>query len=679
MKKCYLTLLLAGGLTGVLFSQTSENTYIAGNQVIKIQPNTLFYTGSDMVLTAQADQPSVLMNEGKIKINGDFVSANSSDGGSFLNVWNAEDNYGQVIINENSTSSGRMAMQKPSINPGTFTWGQFAIPYQFGSAEEAFETLFTGVQYQTNNPGGASNRYYHSIMTWDNMTRPEYDHIPPGTSIKPTDYVILNLTNHTELIDQMAGIRQAYGGTPANGTHSVSYNSGMYRDVSVPWSTWMTQRNWYNEAYSTYIEEHIRQSNSTHYGRYYFQFGNPYTSNIDLSYIGLSEIDGDSNPSYVQGLMGVVKIMGTGWNAVSGIENPLAIRAIWNGSEWGGDPDALLIRPFEGFYIGLKSEVETTRGVRSFVFNDGLKTFSMTPAEAENVLGDFGDVTTTRHFVDTNFQGNTTEDRLITNQFITVSPNVDRKAFYQLKLTLYTEDDINTGNSVFVIVDSKSQTGIAQPLESDYTDFTSGFFLSQENADGSEVSISNRVMQINAVNPRYVAKPIPLFLKKSANDMNGYFLKADLFYQNIFSKLKQEDINFIDGNSFFFYDKAMDVLLPITTDFSYYIERSDEPQSNRYVIYWNGGPETGVDRMSVEETLASTTQVYKDGDVHKIRFDKSWSTADVTVYDLAGRVILERNGVPTQTDYVLELPKTMVYVVKIKSNTGETSTQKIVR
>lgn len=678
MKKCYLALLLAGGLTGVLCSQTSENAYITGNQVIKISANTLLYTGKDLVLTAQADQPGVVMNEGKIKINGNFVSANTSDGTSFLNVYTNEDNYGQVIINQNSTSTGRLAIQKPSIDPDTFTWGQFAIPFQFSTVKEAFETLFSGVQYQTNIPGGGSNRYYHSIMTWDNTTRPEYDHIAPGIPINPTDYVIINLTNHEGLINQMEDIPwQTYAGTPANRQYSVQYFPGMYRDVTVPWNSWKTLKNIYNETYASYIEEHIRDGSSPHYGRYYFQFGNPYTSNIDLSYIGLSEIDGDSNPSYVQGLMGVVKITGTGWSPEFGILNPTAIRAVWSGTEWGGDPEALLIRPFEGFYIGLKSDGTATRGMRSFIFNDDLKTFSMTPAEAENVLE--AEPNVDRYFADTDFQGSTAEEKLITNQFITINPNVDRKAFYQLKLELYTEDDIYTGNSVFVIVDSKSQSGIDQPLEADYTDFNFGFFLSQENADGSEVNVANRVMQINAIHPRFVAKPIPLFFKKSGNDLNGYFLKADLFYQNIFSKLKKEDVNFMDGNSFFFYDKAMDVLLPITTDFSYYIERSDEPQSNRYVIYWNGGPESGIDRMSVEEPLASTTQVYKDGEVHKIRFDKTWSSADVAVFDLAGRVILENYNVPTHTDYVLELPKAMVYVVKIKSNTGETLTQKIIR
>lgn len=665
MIKCFLPLFFAVAMSGALLSQS---TYITGNEPVVIKSNTLFYTAQDFVLVAQADQSGVLTNAGKIRINGNFENANTTDGSNFINTWTAADNYGQVSINDEKTSTGKLTMQKQTIDPETFTWGQFAIPYQFSTVSEAFLTLFD-LQYKTS--GG---RYGHSIMTWDNQTRPEYDHIAASTPINPTDYVLLNLVNHPHLISHMGDGTDVlnYVGTPANGTHSPIYRPAMYRDINVPWSTWKSQKNWYNERYDSYIEEHIRVQNSTHHGRYYFQFGNPYTSNIDLSYIGVAE-----NDSYVQGLLGVVKITGTGWNPTSGIQSPQAIRAIWDGTQWGGDAEALIVKPFEGFYIGLKSDSSTTRGDRTFKFNDGLKTFSMTAADHENVVNQEVPVSSGRYFSGSDFQETNSEDKLVFNPSLT---NVygSRSSFYQLKLSLITEDGINTGNDVFIIVDSKSQTGIAQPLEAEYTDFNWGFFLSQENADGTEV-MANRVMQINVVNPRYVAKPIQLFFKKITNDVNGYYLKGELFYKNIFSKLKPEDVNFIDGNSYFFYDKEMDVLLPVTADFSYYIERADQPQTDRYVVYWNGGPDSNFGRMDVSEEQVSLTQIYKDGDVHKIRFDKSWNSADIAVYDMAGRAIFKESGVKTQLDYTIELPKTMVYVIKIQSDTGETWTRKIVK
>lgn len=671
MKKYYLPLMCVGLLSNALLSQ---NTYVTGNVNVKVQPNTLFYHGSDFVITDDVTDDAVIKNEGNIKIIGNFTNSagNGTDGGNFVNLWTAVNNYGQVIINQSSASDGMLTMEKKAINPAEFSWGQFAIPFTFSTVKEAFETIFPGVTYQ------AGTRYNHSIMTWDNITRPEYDHIAPTVAINPTDYVILNLTTHPALMAHMDSgdpVLQ-HAGTPANAAYSVAYKPAMYKDVSVPWSTWQTQKNIYNERYSTYIEEHLRVPNSDHHGRYYFQFGNPYTSNIDLSHIGTNAVPGDTDGVYVADLLGVVKISSMFWDSTNGVdvEGVGMIRATYNSAtnQWGGNPDALIVRPFEGFYIALNSTASRTD--RTFTFNEGLKTFSNVPS---GVVGaDPGDVL--GKSIETSSDEVSAEDRSLNSTSLSVISINSRKSFYQLGLNLFTEDGVQTGNTVYIIVDSNSKTGADQALESDYTDFQKGFFLTQEKSDGSEITTPNRVMQINAVHPKYVSKPIQMFFKKGTQDMNGYVLKADLFYKNIFNKLKMEEVNFADGNSFFFYDKAQDVLLPITTDFSYYIERPEETLSSRYVVYWNGGP-VSADKRNVSDELAGSTQVYKDGDVHKIRFDESWESADISVYDLAGRAVFKKEGVKTDVDYVLDLPNTLVYVVKMQSNTGETVTQKIVR
>src|SRR5690606_21938329 len=99
----------------------------------------------------------------------------------------------------------------------------FAIPYQFSNAQTAFATLF--------GPGfvGSGNRYSHSFMTWDNMTRPEFDQIGASAQLNPTDYVILNLAPGSSLVTLMGdgnGILP-YAGVPANGAHNPSFNPSM--------------------------------------------------------------------------------------------------------------------------------------------------------------------------------------------------------------------------------------------------------------------------------------------------------------------------------------------------------------------------------------------------------------------------------------------------------------------
>lgn len=673
MKKYYLPFIALGLFSGTLLSQ---NTFVTGNAKVKIQPGTLFYHGGNFTVKAAANNASVIENDGNIRIRGAFANE-VSGGANFVSTYDElTDNYGQVIIaSANPTvvnsALNRLTMQKMSIDPGTFSWGQFAIPYHFENAQAAFNALYPGVTFV-----GSGRRYVHSIMAWDNMGRPEYDQKGSAVVMSPTDYVILNLTsgalagymgNGDELMN--------YPGTPANGVHNVAYKPAIYEQENVAWNTWKVKRNSHGEQYVTYIEEHLRDDNSTHFGRYYFQFGNPYTSNIDLSRIGTDETNGDG--VFVDNLLGVVKITGMQWAEGSGVEvaNVGEIRATYTAGTdtWAGNPDALLVKPFEGFYIGLTDNVPNRAIERTFTFNDGLKTFSNVP------FAERGGTITPKMFNGNSSDVTMGQERALIDSNLSHNYNPSRSSFYQLGLNLYTEDGMKTGNTVYVVVDSNSQNGIAQPLEADYTDFQMGFFLTQETSDGSEVEQPNRTMQINTVHPKYVSKPIPLYFKTSESDINAYYLKADLFYKSIFNKLKTEDINFVDGNSYFFYDKAQDILLPITTDFSYYIERAEEALSSRYVVYWNGGPITDQRKLDVTDELAGTTQVYKDGEVHKIRFNESWLTADIAVYDLAGRSIFKKAGVKTDIDFTLDLPNTSAYVVKIQSNNGEIVTQKIIR
>lgn len=674
MKKFYLPLLCMGLLSTTLFSQ---NTFVTGNATVKVQPNTLFYHGGNFTVKAAASDPSVIINSGNIKINGSFVNE-VPEGKNFVSTYvdTPAESYGQVIINDDiatvlNSTQNMLSMEKKAINPLTSTWGQFAIPYQFTNVQTAHQKLFPNIAFV-----GAGSRYNHSVMTWDNMTRPEYDHIANGVVIKPTDYVILNLASGSPLEDYMGNGTDilTYSGTPANAMYDVKFRPTIY--PNKPWDQWKNSQNIYREKYVTYIEEHLRVSTSPDFGRNYFQFGNPYTSNIDLSKIGTNATPGDTDGVYVKDLLGVVKIVGMYWEEDEGVDvaGVTHKRATYNSgtNTWGGDAEALIIKPFEGFYVGLTAAA--TQEERTFSFNDGLKTFSNTPALTPSggvvLVGKTSDVETFSESPDS-------YDKM--SQNLSLSSVSNRSSFYQLGLNLYTEENVKTGNVVYVIVDSNSQSGITQPLEAIYTDFYKGFFLTQENTDGSEVTTPNQVMQINTVHHKYVSKPIQLFFQTPENDYSGYYLKADLFYKNIFNKLKLEDGNYVDGNSFFFYDKVQDVLLPVTTDFSYYIERPEETQSSRYVVYWNGGPIDNKGKMEVADELAGTTQVYKDGDFHKIRFDENWSSADIAVYDLAGRSVFKEDNVKTDVDYVLDLPKTIVYVVKIQSNSGETVTQKIIR
>lgn len=669
MKKSYF-FLNALFLSGLFINNVySQEAYVAGNAKVKINPNTLVYFGDGLTLKNEVNQANVVENAGNIIIQSGFTNAGAADGAdgkNFISTWTNAANYGQVIIQQDVSTTSKLTMEKGAIDPSIFTWGQFAIPYAFDSPNEAMLALF-------GNPFTGSSRYYSSLMKWDNLQKPEFDQLTPAgtgaTGLNPGDYVILNLTYYSggikqQMMDAFNGSgKLAYSGAPTNQLINQSFAAEIYPDTDTAWNTWKEQKNSYNERYKTYISDDVREGTTDNYGRYFFQFGNPYTSNIDLSYIG-TDTETVNDGIKIDKLMSVSKIGSEEWSFESGSTVVSSVRAIWNGSSWSGNPEALVIKPFETFILGLYHDADRT--TYNFDFNDNLKTF-------ESVPGVGG------------FAGNTTvNDKMNTGTLVMAfdPTSATKHVFYQLGLRLYDADDNYTNNEVYVVVGAvnKVQNGTNDKYESEYADFDNrtGFYLAQENADGSEVTSTDRKLYINAVNTQYEAKPIQLFFNRKANDSEGYYVKSSLFYGDIFHQLDSEDLNFYGNNSYYFYDKTDDILLPIDTEFSYYIEPSSNSLESRYQVFWNGGPQQN--KLNVEEKIlpGSQTFVYKNQEKQMVRFSDEFSTAEIKVYDLSGRNILTHTNVKTDLDFELNLPAKGVYVVKILSDTGVTYTQKII-
>lgn len=652
----------------------SQDAYVTGNQKVKVMPNTLVYFGGDLNLTSGATNDFVLENAGNVMIMGNFTNAGdtSDNGANFVSTWtnnNTQGGYGQVIINEGSTAED-LAMEKGKLNPATLDWGQFAVPFNFTSANAAMVALFGGPYV---NGTGMYARYRNSMMVWDNTNKPEFDHLNSSSAISSSKYIILNLVYDTSGIKLFMGDgtgKAQYHGKPSNGVHSESWATSSY--PTSDWNVWKNLKNSHNERYSTYIVDQVRTATDVDYGRHHYQFGNPYTSNITLAYLGSTA--GQDGPNddgnKIDNLVAVTQYGAVDWDIANGVTSASSVTATYNSgtNQWAGKASALIAKPFEPFVIVLDAPVASTGSIN---FSDKMKTFKMPGTDGTPIILPLTGKNAS------NGQADLGQGDIDGKVGAPVRPR-----FYQVELTLHNNDDTPTTNRVYVAVTSTVQDGVPNNLESEYADFGSrtGFYLGQENADGSPVNTTSRKMQINTVNINYVSKPIQLFFKRNGNDTNGYNLKANLFYRDIFTEVLPEQGNFIDGNSFFFYDKVEDVLLPITTDFNYYVEISENAVENRYQVYWNGGPVSGKGG-NVEETtdaLASTS-IYKDENLHKVRFNENWTTADLNVYDMSGRNIMTFTGIDTKSDFALNLPKAGVYVVKIESNTGEVYTQKVIK
>lgn len=658
MRTSYLLLSMGLGLIfGPCFSQ---NTFITGSTPIEVKAETLVYFGQNLELTSGAVNGAspVLTNSGNIRVGGTFTNA-SPTADNFVNTWTDNGSYGQVIISDQTAAVGQLAMEKGVISSAAYSWGQFSIPFNFTNAEDAMQGLF-GVPYSNG-----ISRYYASMMTWNNTDEPRFDHLASSSVINPTDYVILNLTYSSAGIKDIMDTnpKLTYKGTPSNVQHfPAPGNIGMY-DPGMPWETWKDKTNIYNEKYSSYIDDPLRDKlTDSDYGKYIYQYGNPYTSNLNLAYIGMDSTEGHDDGVEIENLAGVAQINSAHWLYGTGLTTSNMLKATYDSStnQWAGDKEALIVKPFEPFLIVLSSPDESP----AMNFTDGLKTFAM--EVGTDVGGDWNPLIGGK-----------------TNQTQTDQPVAEegfyQDDFYQLRLKLYDEEGNETGNRVIIVVSGGVENEVPNSFEAEYFDFAgSGFYLAQERADGGHVTASQRRMDINAVNIDFVGKPIPMLFDRVEGDNTSYKIKAELFKGSIFNKLKNENENFDDGNTFFIYDNETDQLAEVRNGSVFNIlPIPANGQKNRYEVYWNEGP-SGKE-MGTSDELASATIIYKDNDSHFVKFSDKWSSAEVKVYDLSGRNIMTFDKVDTKNNLEIKLASRGVYAVKIKSNTGEVYTQKIIK
>ena len=61
-----------------------------------------------------------------------------------------------------------------------------------------------------------------------------------------------------------------------------------------------------------------------------------------------------------------------------------------------------------------------------------------------------------------------------------------------------------------------------------------------------------------------------------------------------------------------------------------------------------------------------------------MKFDKNWKTADVSIFDASGKIISKKENVNCHNDFIIDANLVSgIYIVKITSDNGESTTSKI--
>ncbi|HEY4540172.1 MAG TPA: T9SS type A sorting domain-containing protein [Faecalibacter sp.] len=711
MKKNLLTLSF---LAAAAFA-FAQDTYIGDKAVVKVQPNTLFYHGGNVKLTPStgsgAPLTEVVKNQGNIKVQGQFENTiNSANGAEFVNIWTDANNFGQLIINESSTSTGKVAMERSLPNVELIDEYIIALPFK-STVKDVYNSLtnydFPGTITNTFSGNCAvnvrcDNRYTQSVFVWDNLET-EFDAVVESDVINPANRYLLNTRANTTLKQKLAEIKTGLGtdpnvikkialsGTPANQVISLNLKSGLKNNdqsyESQTYAQWKNKLNNYSETYNSYIGNQVSASivdGNLLFGKNLHRLGNPFTSNLDLSDISINNTWIKFNTA--SGLVAPTEAFSNAlrfrifklandfsivWNPQTGNTSTQGTTTTFNAYLsknpnntstpyfWTGSPEALLIKPYETFYLDYytinRNGNGTTRIIDAEVrLGDQQKTFSQSFVDTNSNTGVFARGVRSA--------SNNNVSTLLANESLQAKGLVTDFDFTQLEAYL-SQNSILQGSAAYLLNANFMNTGTDTSSKS--TD--NPIFFYEETADGN-VLLNSETISNYFNSEDYIGKPLRLGFKNLTAGIE-YQVNINLYEYSILNKV--ENLNL---GRYFLLDKLTDTVTEVNalTQLTFV---ADENTNDRFEFYWNESPRT----LSTEDIVKNTTYIFKDNNAQFVRFEDNNTTADVEIFDITGRSIQKNKNVSTASDYRLNLTNIPnVYVVVVTYKDGKVVTKKTI-
>ncbi|MDH1602024.1 T9SS type A sorting domain-containing protein [Empedobacter sp. GD03739] len=710
--------LLALFALGAIYSASAQTTYVKDQAVVAVKPNTLLYMGNGLEISSS--KANTIINEGNIQIklsnlqpgtgssilgpstdtkyyfkNYDTDGSTINDGSNFVNTYTDATHYGQVMFMVTTGNSdarhgtydriqGKLTMQQKYANPANYNWLPISFPFTNDKVDNLYQNTFglTPIHHADTD----KYRYNDSYLGWDSGDSYYKTETANPALISGNTHghlYILNLVNDpikttfsTNSLDTNARIN--YKGIPwsnisinailnksgVSGNSTWSTSGAKYTSTD-PWSVWSERKAPSGERYRTFIGDSFDSytTNSTTFGKYLINYGNPFTHNLDLNKVFSKYYSQKADLQAIQKVGSQVKwVHGTG-NTTPTQGTLKVAKASVDGSGnilWTGDAAALILKPFEIVTIKLNKESDKSH---QFYFTDNdtssngdYKTFAMT-ANGASVNGT---VQSRQSVNDVSFTTNQNDK----------SDDFSNPSLYQLGLQISSKDG-NTTNNVYFTAVNENVTGNREQFELDFNDFgtNSGFWLNQEAADGTYDNGS--YLYINGFNMNdYVAKPLRITFYKNPKDTNTTFTLGANLAEG--STLNDGLERLSNGNKFYFVDTKENKSIEITKDFTYTFEAA-EMTSDRFVVYWNALPKTlGTGEAEVNK---NKTFIYKNNDSsNSIRFSKKNLIANISIYNMSGQLVLSKENVTTSVDYSINNLENGMYIVNIQysDNTVET-------
>lgn len=680
--------LLALGAIALGFSFNAQTlTYVDEGAKFYVSSGALVYSGGDWELNANT--AATVENRGAIMIVGNYKKGTrsnaASDGKEFVNVWTATNDYGQVqILSSNGMTDALMTVQRPAA-PTSYFGGSFPISFPF---KDQVNYVMTAFGLPTTSFKGTcgidvncgASRYDMTMHKWNN-SKIHGDAVVSGANFKAGDYYFLNLRSTSGLQPYMTGIIN-YKGTPApvayasTGIASVipSMTESAFSDLG--YNDWKTKVNPYNEKYESYMG-YVNSTNK-YTGKNIYRFGNPYTSNLDLTAVDginawLRITNASGNRTLKQSTTDLLikdfyitkrtPSYDVIWNPANGSTNVNAdyYSAKFDGTNWVGNPEALIIKPLETFNLNFPLLNLSALGSRivhlDVNFTDFHKTFKY-PA-----VGTSTTVTAPKNAMmvakKTSVVGRSAQT-LSASTVDRSHSTVNNDGFYQAEVFLLKNNSVEAAPVYLVGTNYSDISAVAAQS-------TNKVFLYGMKADSTAEPTSQKLFsEFNS--DTYVGKPLAVGFNNLVVGDN-YQFRFNLYEGSIFTNVKD-----LTNGAFYIKDNKNNTVKQISADQSYNFTADSSAMAGRFAFYWKEASVTGVSDGTLGTNNSNTkdaTVIYKDGEDRKIRFENISSKANIQVYNMAGRLIDSVDNVSTSQDYTLRLSINGVYLVKVSYANGD--------
>ncbi|MEY8758829.1 T9SS type A sorting domain-containing protein [Chryseobacterium tongliaoense] len=655
--------LFAIGLLAISWSvQAQILCHVDTNANMYVSKGTLVYSGGGM----QMKGTGKVENHGNVMVVGNATDAfttidasnvaktEANGGGNFVNMLNEETAYASVNVNNPTT-------------PPVYTYGQLYISGLTqtnitGIIDQQFRQVRHGDYQQVGMPFymktpatlnaelgktfNATRRSKNDMLHWDN-TKVEFHHLPNLNSIyKFGDaaygyaYWILGGTG----LD-VSNVTRTVKGRPLSdiGMSVTLQNAGSAINFGVGGAN----KNDYAEKYNTYLQDGFELTSGTawagNFGKNWYQYANPFLTNLDLSRIAYNEPAAVGDGVNLSNIYGVrLDVSGVQYNQNGGGSG--SYRAItFNAGVPTGDVDYMMIRPLGTFAIKLNNN--SNADVLNF---SNLRRFNYYSRDANtnySVSANKGLISNSGTVKQLGVSALDANGKVIGTTYYVVYPN-GSTGHTATATTQYAA----TGTDILGTFEESPSGGYDNNYTAKYW-----LYINEANENdfqGKNVKLVNYSSAIKSY--KFEIRENAALVSNGTHQLSsgiGFYYKAP---NGTVTEAKQGDV------------------IPVT--------------GAEYDLYY-GSPSTLIATAKIAggevSVKPSRTKVVYNPEItnYIVRFDPDWKKADIEVYDMSGKLVISKKAVSTSTDFVIELDSAIKnsYVVKIVSDKGETVNTKILK